>query len=158
MANKVGNFQGSGPFGSESTVTNKIAAAAINIGIIVGNSAAGSGEYDQRVNTTTTTNATLVGVVVGGDARGTYSGNPTSQATSAAGQGAQVCIYGRCIVAVNGSAATINIGDPIATDPNNAGYGIKGTALTNFIIGRALQSSTAFGDYILVDVTREGMA
>lgn len=145
----------SGPAGAEAIVVNKTAAAAINVGSIVKDAAAGTGEYDARVTTTTTTTDVLRGIVVGGDSRGTYGGS-SLQATSAAGQGAQVTIYGRCKVIVDGSSASIAIGDPIGASTITAGYGAKAAA-GGFVVARALQASTGFGDYILVDVTREGL-
>ena len=159
-SNKVPGIQ-SGPFGSEAIVANYIANAAINIGAVVTDAAAGTGEYSTRVSHGTTTSGTLRGVVIGGDARGTYAttgyaGTAATQACSAAGQGAQVCISGRCLVLVNGSTASIAVSDPLTADPNNAGFAVKAAA-AGFVVARALQASTLFGDYILCDVVREGI-
>lgn len=153
-----------GVVGSESIVQNYIANGAIAIGAPVTWAAAGTGEEIPRVATTSTLTATPAGVVVDGDNRGTYGGvdttitNPSNSANSA-GQGVQVCREGKIKIQVNGSTNSIALGDPLGFDPaGNVGYAGKITVAGSsyIVLARALQASTAFGDYILADARIEG--
>ena len=145
----------SGPAGSEAIVVNKTAAAAIDIGWVVKDTTAGTGEYDARVTTTTTTTDPLRGVAVGGDARGTYGGSST-KAAAAAGDGIQIAEFGRVKIQVDGSTSAISIGSPIGASAIKAGYGAVAAA-GGYVVARALQASTGYGDYILCDIVREGI-
>ena len=143
-----------GQAGAEAITVSKTAAAAIGLGALVIDSSPGTGEYEARVNNATATTATIRGVVVGGENRGVYGGTDEN-AASAAGQAVSVCIVGRCKVRVDGSTSAIAVGDALAPS-TTARIAIKaGTGA--FVAARALQASTAFGDYILCDVTREGI-
>lgn len=106
------------------------------------------------MSSSTATTDSFRGVVVGGSNRGVYNSSDEN-AASAAGQAVQVAIYGRVKMKVDGSTAAISIGDPL-TSTATAALAAKATS-GGTVIGRALQPSSAFGDYILVDVTREGV-
>lgn len=150
-----------GQVGSEAIVVNYIANAAIPIGAPVKWAAAGTGELSPRVTTSTTATDVCVGVVVDGSNRGTYGGvdtsvtNPT-QSASAAGQDVQVCNFGRVKVVVDGSTASIALGDPLTFSAVTAGYAAKATT-GNFVFGHAMQASSAYGDIIEADVKIEGV-
>lgn len=145
----------SGPAGAETLVENRIAAAAIKIGGAVKDTTPGTGELDARVTPGTATTDALAGIVVQGDDRGTYGGS-NEQAASAAGQSVGVAIIGRVKVKVDGSTSAISIGDPLTVSTNDNGMLAKaGTGA--FVVARARQTSSAYGDYILAEVTREGI-
>lgn len=154
MADKYPGLK-SGPAGAETLVENRIAAAAIKIGGAVKDTTAGTGELDARVTPGTATNSVLAGIVVQGDNRGTYGGSD-EYAAAAAGQGVGVAIIGRVKVKVDGSTASIAIGDPLTVSTIDTGL-LQKAGSGAFVVARARQASTAYGDYILAEVTREGI-
>lgn len=145
----------SGPAGAEVLQENRIAAAAIKIGGAVKDTTAGTGELDARVTPGTATTDTLAGIAVDGDNRGTYGGSD-EQVASAAGQGVGVAIIGRVKVKVDGSTSSISIGDPLTVSVIDTGLLAKAGS-GGYVVARARQASTAYGDYILAEVTREGI-
>lgn len=153
MADKYPGVK-SGPTGAESIVVSKIAAAAIKVGAFVKDAAAGTGELDARVDNATATNTAVRGVVVGGVNRGTYGGSDENAAAAAA-EAVDVVRLGRCKIRVDGSSSAIVVGDPLGPS-TTAQLAIKAAA-GSYVGARALQASTAFGDYIQADVVLEGI-
>lgn len=156
----LGIFDGAA--GAEALVVNYIADEAIEIGAPVIPVAAGTGEIYPRVEPTTDGTLAIVGVVVGGDNNGIWVDGTTAndgEAASAAGESVKVCTKGRCKVRVDGSTGGANsniaIGDPLSCSGNDevAQRAVSG----DFVFGRALQTSTAFTDAILCEVTLEGI-
>lgn len=152
-----------GPAGPECITENDIAAGAIPIGAPVKLTTAGTGEEAPRVQTTATTTDPIIGIVVDGEYRGTYGGvdtsvtpNPSNSA-NAAGQGVVVVKFGRAKVVVDGSTASIAIGDPLCASTIGTGFMQKATIGTDYVIARAKQASTAYGDIILAEVRPEGI-
>lgn len=139
---------------TDAIVLNVIADEAISVGSPVIYVAAGTGELHPRVEPNDSQGANAAGVVVGGDNQGTYGGSDEN-AASAAGESVKLVTRGRCKVRVNGSDATIAVGDPLTLD-NVDGMAEKAGASDN-VFGRAMQGSTAYGDYILCHVTLEGV-
>ena len=151
-----------GPAGSEALVVNAVAAAALKIGCPVTLSAAGTGELFPRVTTDTTGTAFIFGVVVGGSDNGIWVDGTTTNdgsAALAAGTTVKVCTKGRCKVRVDGSTGGTNsniaLGDPLSTS-GTANIAQRAVA-SDYIFARALQTSTAFTDAILCEVTLEGV-
>ena len=146
-----------GPTGSEAITINRIADEAISIGSPVIAVAPATGELDVRVEPNASAGvATVVGVVVDGDNRGTFGGSDENSA-SAAGEAVSVCTKGRCKVRVDGSTGTsaISIGDGLAVGATD-GYA-RQAVTGDFVFAKALQASTVFGDFILCDVDLEGI-
>ncbi len=146
----------------DQIVINAIADEAIKIGSPVVPVAAGTGELDARVEPETDGTKYVAGVVVGGDANGIWVDGTTTNdgdAASAAGQAVKLCTRGRCKVRVDGStggaSSNIAIGDPLSI---SGADGIAQRAVaSDFVFGRALQTSNAFTDAILCEVTLEGI-
>ncbi len=160
MTNKfLGLARGAFPR-DQVTVINAIAAAAIFNGDAVELSAPGTDELRPRVTPTTGVTDETYGIVVGGDADGVYSddgtrASPDNSAATAAGQTVEVCTQGRCLANVDGSGTPIALGDDLGA---SVGSGILlSPVATNRVIARALQTSSAANDIILVDVQREGI-
>lgn len=144
----------SGAAGAETVLVPAVAAAAIKVGSIVKYSAAGTGELSARVDNATATNVSCRGVVVSGANRGTYTGSDTN-AAAAAGEAVDVATFGRVVIRVDGSTGAIAVGDGLGPS-TTANLAIKAAA-GSFVIARALQASTGYGDYILAEVCREGI-
>lgn len=143
-------------------VVNAIADEAIYIGTPVIPVAAGTGEISPRVEPTTDGTLAIAGVVVGGENNGIWvDGTITNdgKAADAAGDAVKVVTRGRCKVRVDGSTGGANsniaIGDPLSCSGTD---GIAQRAVaSDFVFGRALQTSTAYTDAILCEVTLEGV-
>lgn len=75
---------------------------------------------------------------------------PDTEADVAAGDGVTVQIKDRTIVQVG---AAVNAGDPLASDAN--GCAIKAVA-EKFIMGYAMESATAAGQIIHIQITKSG--
>ena len=74
--------------------------------------------------------------------------------SAASGENVDICVFGPCLLEVNGNSTNIGWGDPVGA-PTDAGIGahLAATAdLTSEYIGRAWGSSTADGDVIPVFV------
>lgn len=134
-------------------VINTIADEQILIGSPVIAVPPASGERLARVEPNDTQGAVSFGVVVGGSLNGTYGG--ASEIVGQAGDAVKTCILGRCKARVKGDVTPIVIGSPLtlaATD------GILEVALAgDNVIARALDSSSAASDYIVVSVNSEGV-
>jgi hypothetical protein len=160
MTNKfLGLARGAFPR-DQVTVLNAIAAAAIFNGDAVILSAPGTDELRPRVTPASSATGDTYGIVVGGDADGVYSddgtrASPDNSAATAAGQTVEVCTQGRCLANVDGSGTPIPLGGELSA---SGASGILIVAIaTSQIIARALQTSAAANDIILVDVQREGI-
>jgi hypothetical protein len=101
-----------------------------------------------------TQGAVAAGVVVDGDNRG-FAGGSDENSAAAAGEAVVLCTSGRCKVRVNGSTGAIAIGDPLTIDAADGFAEIA--AASDYVFGRALQASTAASDYILCQITLEGV-
>lgn len=153
-----------GPVGSEGSIimVNYTANAAIPIGSPVKwVSPITTGEEQPRVTPSTAGTDISVGIAVDGDYRGTYGGvdssvtpNPSNVA-NAAGQGVAVVEVGRVKVVVDGSTASIAIGDALSPTTTGSGY-MKKASSGDYVVARAMQASTAFGDIILANASLEG--
>ena len=162
MANK---FQGlaRGPIDHQSSsVINSIANGTIEMGSAVElNSTISTSENLPRVSQTDAETDLAYGIAVGGDVDGIYStdgapsGDDSTRATNGAGQGVVIVTQGRCLARVDGSGTTILIGSALGAAAS--GKLILADAVTNIIVARALQGSTADDDIIAVDVQREGV-
>jgi hypothetical protein len=112
-----------------------------------------SGERLARVEPNDVQGAVAFGIVVGGSLNGTYGG--ASEIVGQAGDAVKTCILGRCKARVKGDVTPIVIGSPLtlaATD------GILEVALAgDNVIARALDSSSAASDFIVVNVNSEGV-
>lgn len=147
---------------SAALVINAIADEAILIGSPVVVVAPATGEIAPRVEPETDGTLFCTGVVVGGSSNGVWVDGTVAndgQAASAAGVSVKVCTRGRCKVRVDGSTGGANsniaIGDPLSMAGTD---GIAQRAVaSDFVFGRALQTSTAVGDAILCEVTLEGV-
>jgi hypothetical protein len=131
-----------------------IADEAVDIGAPVIAVAAGTGEKFPRVEPNDTQGAMALGVVVAGDKDGTFSGSDQS-AADAAGEGVSVCVFGPCKVKVNANTNNLSVGSPL-TIAGSDGVAELAQASDN-VFGRALQASTADGDFILCFVNPEGV-
>lgn len=143
-------------------VINAIADEAIEIGAPVIAVAAGTGEINPRVEPTTDGTLYVSGVVVGGDANGIWVDGTVANdgnAADAAGESVKVCTRGRCKVRVDGSTGGANsniaIGDPLSCGGSDEVA--QRAVASDFVFGRALQTSTASTDAILCEVTLEGI-
>lgn len=143
-------------------VINAIADEAIEIGAPVIAVAAGTGEINPRVEPTTDGTLYVAGVVVGGDANGIWVDGTVANdgnAADAAGESVKVCTRGRCKVRVDGSTGGANsniaIGDPLSCGGSDEVA--QRAVASDFVFGRALQTSTASTDAILCEVTLEGI-
>jgi len=147
----------SGPaFGdvSGSIVYEMIADEAVDIGAPVILVAAGTGERLPRVEPNNTQGAHAFGVVVDGVKDGAFSGSDQS-AADAAGEAVSVCTLGICKVKVDGSGSAISVGDKLTL---HAADGVAEVAsASDEVFGRALQASSADGDFILCFVNSEGV-
>ena len=135
-----------------------IADEAILVGSPVIEVAPPAGELEPRVEPNDTQGAVCAGVVVDGDTRGIYDGvaqGAEANAADAAGKAVNLCRNGYCKVQVDGTGTPIAIGDPLTIGTTD-GVAIVAVA-TNYVFGRARQASTLANDFILVDVTREGI-
>ena len=146
---------------SAASVINAIADEAIEIGAPVIAVAAATGEVNPRVEPTTDGTLFVAGVVVGGDANGIWVDGTTANdgnAADAAGESVKVCTTGRCKVRVDGSTGGANsniaIGDPLSCGIDEIA---QRAVASDFVFGRALQTSTASTDAILCEVTLEGI-
>ncbi len=147
---------------ASAMVINAIADEAIVIGAPVIAVAAATGELSPRVEPTTDGTLYIAGVVVGGDANGIFVDGTIANdgnAADAAGDSVKVCTRGRCKVRVDGSTGGANsniaIGDPLSAAGTDE---IAQRAVaSDFVFGRALQTSTAATDAILCEVTLEGI-
>jgi len=158
--NYSGLFDGAADAGA--IVVNAIADEAIEIGAPVIVVAAGTGELNPRVEPTTDGTLFVAGVVVGGDNNGIWVDGTTAndgEAASAAGETVKVCTRGRCKVRVDGSTGGANsniaLGDPLSC--GGADETAQRAVASDFVFGRALQTSTASTDAILCEVTLEGV-
>jgi hypothetical protein len=156
-----GIYRGPAGFESSQNSFNLIANGAIPIGSSVKLAAPGTGEEQPRVAVSTAGTDICVGVAVDGQYRGTYGGvdtsitpNPSNSA-NAAGQSVQVVMSGRVKVVVDGSTSSIALGDALSPTNTGTGYLKKATA-GDYVVARAWQTSSAFGDIILAEVTLEG--
>lgn len=143
-------------------MVNFIANAAIPIGSPVKwVSPIVTGEVQPRVTPSTASTDISAGIAVDGDYRGTYGGVDTSvtpnpsNVANAAGQGVSVVQAGRVKVVVDGSTASIAISDALAPSTLGSGF-LKKATTGDYIVCRAMQASTAYGDIILADVRLEG--
>lgn len=153
-----------GPAGPEGSyiMVNYTANAAIPIGSPVKwVSPIPTGEIQPRVTPSTASTDISCGIAVDGDYRGTYGGFDTSvspnpsNVANAAGQGVSVVEYGRVKVVVDGSTASIAIGDALAPSTLGSGF-LKKATTGDYIVARAMQISTAYGDIILANAILEG--
>jgi len=155
----TGLYDGAFP---ESLVISQIADEAIKIGSPVIAVAAATGEIEPRVEPTDDGTLFIRGVCIGGQNNGIWVDGTTTNdgnAASAAGEAVKVCTRGRCKVRVDGSTGGANsniaIGDPLSASGTDA---IAQRAVaSDFVFGRALQTSTAYTDAILCEVTLEGI-
>ena len=133
-----------------------VADEAIIVGSPVIEVAPPAGELEPRLEPTDTQGAHIAGVVVDGDNRGVYDGaGALGQAATGAGEAVNVCIRGYCKVQVDGSGNAIAIGDPLTAA---AADGVAELAQTgDEVFGRARQASTLANDFILCEVTKEGV-
>lgn len=138
----------------DAVTRNAIADEAIAIYSPVIRVTAGTGELEDRVEPNNTQGAVCAGIVVDGSNRG-YAGGSDENAASAAGEAVEVCTHGRCKVRVNGSTGAIAVNDPLTIDAAD-GFAEKAAA-GDFVIGYAKQASTGASDYIICDVTLEGV-
>lgn len=160
MADKyAGLFDGAAD--AAALVINAIADEAIEIGAPVIVVAAATGEVNPRVEPTTDGTLFVAGVVVGGDANGIWVDGTTANdgnAADAAGESVKVCTTGRCKVRVDGSTGGANsniaLGDPLSCGIDEIA---QRAVASDFVFGRALQTSTASTDAILCEVTLEGI-
>jgi hypothetical protein len=157
--NYAGLFDGAAD--SAALVVNAIADEAIEIGSPVISVAAGTGEINPRVEPTADGTLAIAGVCVGGDANGIWVDGTTANdgsAASAAGESVKVCTTGRCKVRVDGSTGGANsniaIGDPLSASIDGVA---QRAVASDYVFGRALQTSTAVQDAILCEVTLEGI-
>ena len=151
-----------GGAGAEAIVTNWTASTAIEIGAPVIQTAIGTGEIFPRVTTATDgTLLTWIGVCVGGDANGIWVDGTTTNdgsAAAAAGETVKVCTKGRCKIRVDGSTGGANSNIALGDALSGGAANVAQRAQTgDFILGRALQASTASTDAILMEVTMEGL-
>ena len=160
MTNKfLGLFRGAFPR-DQVTVINATAASTLFNGDVVTLSAPGTDELRPRVTAGTGITDESYGIVVGGQADGVYSEDgtrtsPDNSAATAVGQAVEVCTQGRCLANVDGSGSPITLGDPLSAS-GAAGIMVLAIA-TSIVIAKALQTSSAANDIILVDVQREGI-
>jgi hypothetical protein len=160
MTNKfLGLARGAFPR-DQVTVLNAQSAAAIFNGDVVIVTAPATDELRPTVTPASAATDDSYGIVVGGDADGVYSDDgtrtsPDNSAATAAGQTVEVCTQGRCLANVDGSGTALALGDPLSA---SGASGILIVAIaTSQVIARALQTSAAANDIILVDVQREGI-
>lgn len=142
-----------GAIDERAYVINAIADESITIGSPVIIVAPATGELLPRVEPTASQGANIYGIVVGGDANGTYGG--TSEIAGIAGDAVKVCVNGRCKARVDGVIRAIAIGDPLTASGTDGVA--EGAIASDVVFGRALQPSTASTDFIAVHVDQEGV-
>ena len=133
-----------------------VADEAIIVGSPVIEVAPPAGELEPRVEPNDTAGVYGAGIVVDGDNRGIYDGvGALGQAATGAGEAVTLCIRGYCKARVDGTGTPIVIGSPLTISTTD-GTLIVAVA-TNEVLARARQPSTLANDFILVEVTKEGI-
>ncbi len=144
-----------------SSVINMISEGIIEMGAVIRQSTnIAAAENLARAERTTAATQVPYGIAVGGDLDGIFSttgaatNTDATRASNGAGQGVVIVTQGRCPALVDGTA-NIATGDALTNDAN--GVLVLAANATDVIIARALQTSSASGDIIAVDVQREGL-
>ncbi len=140
-----------------SSVVNVIANEAIDMGATVVLLDPAASELLARVENGDAVTEISYGIAVHGDADGIYgdgsaSSDDSTRATSAIGQGVQVCTQGRCPAKVTGD---VPVGSKLGVSATGT---LQIAVATQHVIATALQDSLGVGDHIIaVDVQREGI-